>query len=709
MSDYKIDLQSEDGVMFWWGKGAFLNEQIIDKSKEMASRYRLGHTSPFDIMWVRNLLNISTGALDVGTIFAGSVGDLPSMIGFAELSGSIKDIQQSLVEGSTLSRANLYCYKNGDTMLSSVQNFRPGQYNMQSHACEACLSLTASVWTTHPQAVNLFDDDSEEYNDWHSGKESIEDDDLKEKHGFIHDEPTWWQGSLTMPRVIQMENAAIIAYKLDLKILQLRLFGHRTHAWFPKAAFDQNSDDPDDPIPSLTPVDANCQNCDNGKWIFGKVGNGYAGLFSAHEPKWTFGEWIDKELIAEGTRNVFIIQVGNESEYGSYRNFKQLVSRARIHVNGLRWKFSDFECDYDIPRTQQRVRELGPGSDRLELQYDYEADQVRINGQPFDDSNFPRFENKYIKGGRVLWGQYYYTIKHSGHSLTHDFREIKEKSIDAAFVKRHIDLSERSPSFIEQLQCAPQRTIDIGFTNDRPSLAAASIFNGSNFHLFMAWVGHCDSLTGHCDGGIYWSSFDGNMWLAAKKIEGIGSSRGPSLITVDFGEPGHSSKLFMAWKGVEDDSGIYFSQNQALSLAGWKPQERILDFVTSCSPSLAAVGAKVYMAWKGKEDDSGIYYSYFDKGVWAPQTKIPGVGTSDSPLIIALDNRLYLFWKGVDDDTNIYYSWMDNLPNSQWKEQRVVAYKTTSGRETIKIGSERGPAAYKSRRHNIYGLERRFR
>jgi hypothetical protein len=64
--------------------------------------------------------------------------------------------------------------------------------------------------------------------------------------------------------------------------------------------------------------------------------------------------------------------------------------------------------------------------------------------------------------------------------------------------------------------------------------------------LFAAWKGV------HDDQGIYWSSFNGNSWAGQEKINGVGTSQGPSLAVFE-------SRLFAAWKGVHDDQGIYWS------------------------------------------------------------------------------------------------------------------------------------------------------
>src|SRR5262249_10553378 len=128
-----------------------------------------------------------------------------------------------------------------------------------------------------------------------------------------------------------------------------------------------------------------------------------------------------------------IIQIGSRSEFGSYEQFVEKVSGARVHVNGLHWGGSDFECSYDIP---------SPVGGRLELHFDDDDDdEVRYNGAAFSDDHSPRFEPPYVKCGRVRWGQYHYTIACDGETLTHDFRELKTK-VEGAVVHRHVGGAE---------------------------------------------------------------------------------------------------------------------------------------------------------------------------------------------------------------------------------------------------------------------------
>ncbi|MFM0260263.1 PLAT/LH2 domain-containing protein [Paraburkholderia sediminicola] len=431
---YGVGYDTDEDVWFWWSRNGYFAPQVIKASLDMAVKFHLMKTSPFTDVFPQ-LLQIAALGTDIEHLHITAHASNPSSID-STLLVSLAGLGSIITEGAVLSRANLYTYRSPAAMLSSVQNFHAGQVAFQVQTCQATLSLDAAVWTTYPAAGDLLKI---------SGK---------------HDGPNWWTGSSTTPRVVQMKNAAIIAYKPT--DLQLILFGHRTHAWFPKAAFDKGT---------VIQRTSNA-NTEDGLWTFGQVGDGYVGLFSAHRPDWTTtGPWTDNELIAEGARNVFILQIGSKSDFGSFSEFVDAVSHARIHIGGLALVTAgevagaggglvagaalgaevagvpgavvgavagaiygatktaeDFECSYDVP-----------GAGRLELHYDEQ--QVRSHGRQFSDDNFPRFENPYVKCERVGWGQSFYTIKHGGHSLTHDFRAIENVS-PSSDVVRLLDASE---------------------------------------------------------------------------------------------------------------------------------------------------------------------------------------------------------------------------------------------------------------------------
>jgi hypothetical protein len=84
----------------------------------------------------------------------------------------------------------------------------------------------------------------------------------------------------------------------------------------------------------------------------------------------------------------------------------------------------------------------------------------------------------------------------------------------------------------------------------------------------------------------------------------------------------------MAWKGVDDDSGIYHTSFDG----GWAAQDQVPGVGCSEGPALAVFNGRLHMAWKGVDDDSGIYHTSFDGG-WAAQDQVPGVGGSEGPAL----------------------------------------------------------------------------
>jgi hypothetical protein len=451
---YNIGFESEQDVMFWWSRGAFFAKEVIVASWEVVARYHLTKTSPFHDVFPKIIaaasalshgpsLNPIQAGENLTRLATGAPYDKAYL-------AEVADTVSFVTEGVTLTRANLYAYRTPNVMLSSVQNFHSGQLSFQAQFCEATLSLGASVWTTYPAAGDP------------AGLSGS------------HDGPNWWTGSATLPRVIQVNNAAIIAY--DPGDAQFLLFGHRTHAWFPKHAFDPGSVVQSTGTVRMSDV-FDTSSASAAMWTFGKVGDGYVGLFSAQAPTWTTsGPWADKELIADGFRNVFIIQIGDAGQYGSYESFIHQVTAARIHLRGVplvtpreaagglggaatggaigagagsvfgpvgtvggfivgaaiggflgaKASKDPLECEYDVP-----------GGQRLELHYDDNA--VFYGGKQLSDDRYPRFEDPYVKCDRVAWDQCFYTIEHGTHSLTHDFRGITDAARPDAVVRRLLD------------------------------------------------------------------------------------------------------------------------------------------------------------------------------------------------------------------------------------------------------------------------------
>jgi glycerophosphoryl diester phosphodiesterase len=442
---YGIGVESDEDVMFWWSRAAYFTKQLIENTHRLAKKSFLLKTAPFkDVL--PPVDTIGTGVrfgeglayLAVGLRSPALAAAMIPILGnpFSKKEPGVADTISAFVEGSVLTRANLYTYRDRYAMLSSVQNWRPGQFNFQAQTCSATLGIGATVWTTYPSAGAAIPrttvDTGQEIaggvagaaagaavfglpglvggailgaiGGKKAGKAIDKGKDVPLYKADIHDGPNWWTGNVSLPRVVQRENAAIAIYPPQ----KVAVFGKRTHAWFPKPAFEDGS-------VMQRPGNSNAE---DGLWTFGKAGNGYVGLYSAGRPVWTDnGPYRDKELRVEGDGNVFIYQVGSIDQFGSYERFVDLVSGARIHVDDLD------ECSYDVPFDK-----------RLELRFE---DDVRWDGRAFSDDRFPRFQNPYVSSSWVGWTQYHYTISHNHVTLTHDFRELKTV-VDEPKVYRHV-------------------------------------------------------------------------------------------------------------------------------------------------------------------------------------------------------------------------------------------------------------------------------
>jgi hypothetical protein len=187
-----------------------------------------------------------------------------------------------------------------------------------------------------------------------------------------------------MPRVVQVEDVALILY--DPKLPSRLLFSAFTHAFFPRAAFDEV--------------------VQGGGWTFGRKGRGYVALWSAAPTQWqTTGTFADRELIAPGARNAWICQVGNEREDGTFADFRARITAARVSSVGQ---------GNDLPGTPLSVSYDAPGVGPLELAF--EGAPTR-NGQAFSEGGFERYDSPY---SQTPWGARKIAIAHAGAKLDLD-------------------------------------------------------------------------------------------------------------------------------------------------------------------------------------------------------------------------------------------------------------------------------------------------
>ncbi len=244
-----------------------------------------------------------------------------------------------------MSEANIETYRTPDYMLSCVNDFRPGAPGYQQHIWQATLSPDAVVFTTHPGG--------------------------KHENGT----PNYWAGNAVIPRAVQYENVTICIYNPLIKNGM-----NITHAYFPKAAFDQT--------------------IQKGNWIFGRKNDGYVALYSHNSVSWEKDmQGIRNDLVAEGRKNIWICEMGSAAKYGSFDVFVKKISGSSV------------SCE------SNNVAYQSPSQGKMKFGW---AIPFEIDGKAINIKHYPRFDNPF---GRTDFNTRKIEIKYKGESMTLDFNE----------------------------------------------------------------------------------------------------------------------------------------------------------------------------------------------------------------------------------------------------------------------------------------------
>jgi hypothetical protein len=400
------------------------------------------------LMLVKGIANYiadfwKTGVRLVEKIFGSDDDDEP-VVPPSTVTRFLESLVKTFNEGTTLSRANIRTFCNGDALLGSVQNHLKGKIAFQKCAWQATIDCEANVWTSTPPVnvkpflEGLVDAVGTHLRAWLQFFKDLFQLrpisalfdlalPLLPEDFFGHDGPNHWTGDFALPMIVQHESAAIIAY--NIPNLQRTLEAAATHAWFPKAMFDEST----------------LRNKGEGTWIFGRKRDGFVALYSARKVEWNKdGPYKDKEIYAEGGSNIWICMIGNtqrfsggEEEAGravelgtkrirtkeeedeleelraaAFEAFINEILDAYLSISGVDSPVQ-LHCSFDMPRTT-----APPGrTPRLELFYN--DDEGRFAGDKLQLDEFPRFENKYC---RVEFGARRYTIRHPDTKLelSHD-------------------------------------------------------------------------------------------------------------------------------------------------------------------------------------------------------------------------------------------------------------------------------------------------
>jgi len=184
----------------------------------------------------------------------------------------------------TVWEVNKVTYRSADGMLSSAQDYRPGEPGGREHIWQATLGPDAVVFVNQPACLSE-----------------------KEAHS-----PNCWRGNGTLPRVAQWGDALIAVHKCNERHGMPAL----THGHFPTHAFDEYRFE--------------------GRWAFGSKGDGYLALAAANGLSLTEqGQQAYRELRSSGGENIWLCHLGRREEDGSFAEFRRKVNALEVEFGPL--------------------------------------------------------------------------------------------------------------------------------------------------------------------------------------------------------------------------------------------------------------------------------------------------------------------------------------------------------------------------------------
>jgi hypothetical protein len=261
-----LSFTGDDALMTWWAMGAQFPWQIAPLSARTVKKYDLFKTSNFQ------------QAKDLAPVVENSTDD------------ALRNLARSLaiqVNPGLVSQVDTYTWRSPGVMLSTAEDWRPGQKGAQDHIWQATIDPDTLVFTQHPS------------------------DPVPSTADASGDSQGYWTGDGAMPRSAQWNNVGVSVYS--------PLYGGSggvgsgafsftyepyTHAFFPTEHFDQV-------------VQRN-------GWTIGRKGGGYIALWSQRPTHWRqyspgeFTNGLTKpfDLIADGgPDDVWVTEVADGSQY----------------------------------------------------------------------------------------------------------------------------------------------------------------------------------------------------------------------------------------------------------------------------------------------------------------------------------------------------------------------------------------------------------
>lgn len=249
-----------------------------------------------------------------------------------------------------MTEVHIQTYRTPHYMLSCAQDYRAGKPGYQQHPWQATIDLDAVVFTNHPGS----DDEQAR--------------------------PNYWGGNGILPRAAQHENVLVCIHHLPMDDPY-----PFSHAYFRKDAFDEV--------------------LEQGNWVFGRKGESYIALYSQHTTRWLEDRYDDThpviELRADAYDNIWLVEMGDATRWGSFAQFVEAVSGAEVACDGL------------------NIHYQSPSVGRVE--FGWHGD-LRVKGEAVAIHDYPRFDNPYC---HTEFGDTTYRIEHDGQQLLLDFEAVK--------------------------------------------------------------------------------------------------------------------------------------------------------------------------------------------------------------------------------------------------------------------------------------------
>ncbi|MDI3525610.1 MAG: hypothetical protein PWP42_860 [Candidatus Atribacteria bacterium] len=172
--------------------------------------------------------------------------------------------------------ANIVVYRTPEYMLSSVLDYSKGVCAPQTHVAQITFKNKAVVFWSSPYSSS-------------------------EGAGV---RPDYWSGNVVLPRVIQYRNVLALIWRRGN-------FFWMSHCFLEPSKFDEIRRE--------------------GRWLFARAGKGYVGIFSKKGLSFAEkGQYAGREIVCYDPDNVWLVECGCESEWGSFENFVNGVSLSKI-------------------------------------------------------------------------------------------------------------------------------------------------------------------------------------------------------------------------------------------------------------------------------------------------------------------------------------------------------------------------------------------